>query len=164
MKTFSGFWAAISLIVVITTAAINIYAGYQIDKDILSWQIRAEAVSGREDMLLYMQNVQTGMEEWGMTQGYAALVYKTPENDMGLVYKTVQDHVNNLKLLQEMDPNTPQYQTLIDRLQDSIGDLVIPANAYWSCHDGLVFNILFWIFLVVLIVSGITYAALSDWL
>ncbi len=162
MKGFLGTLTVLSLVLFLTMAGIGIYVSYQIDKDILSWQVRAEAVSGREDMLQYMQNVQTGMEEWDMTQGYSALIYKTPENDMGLIYKTVQDHVKNLQLLQEMDPNTPQYQTLIDRLQDSIGDLVIPADAYWNCHDGLVVSIVLWVSIVIFIISGLLLMGMSD--
>jgi hypothetical protein len=118
---------------------------YLIDRDITSWLGRVETSSDAEDMLAYMRNVQAGMEAWDMTDGHAALLYKTADNDMGLIYEAVKDHVANLEQLEQMDPNTPQYQTLIDRLQDSIVHMEIPASHYWNTHEGIAW----WIILVV---------------
>lgn len=161
MKGFTLVMAILCTLAAIAAGIVLGIAGYQIDRDILSWLVRAEVSSDPEDVLLYMERVKSGMEAWEMTDGHAALIFKTPRNDMGLIYEAVQDHVRNAQLVVTMDPSSTQYQSGLDRLQDSIGILEIPAHYYWGIHGGLVFWVLlilfivlalvFWIWLVILV-------------
>lgn len=138
MKTLGTVLTIVSVLVVLACIVIGIVVDYQINRDINGWKSRAQVSSEPNDMLEYMTNVQSGMAGWEMTTGYAALIFKTPENDMGLIFKTVQRHVDQARVLTAMDRATPEYQTGLDNLRGSIREIDLHANYYWAVHQGLV--------------------------
>jgi len=102
-------------------------------------------------MLAWMTNVKEGMERWGMTSGYAALIFRTPKNDMSLIYKTLINHVEQAQRLTTMDRLSPEYQTGLDNLRGSIRELDLQANYFWLIHDGLLLfavTVVLWILVV----------------
>jgi hypothetical protein len=115
---------------------------YWIERDIYAWQTRAQVSSEPNDMHAYMLNVQAGMERWGITHGYAELIFTTPENDMALIYKTVQQLVEQSQALTTMNRYSPEYQTGLDNLRGSIRELHLYAWQYWAVHAGLKWLIL----------------------
>lgn len=126
--------AAICVVVIVITS-------YHIDRDINGWKTRAQVSSEPNDMHEYMSNVKAGMEQWEMTNGYAALIFTKPDNDMSLIYRAVTQHVEQSKVLTAMNRSTPEYQTGLDNLRGSIRELELQTTYYWSVHQGL----LFWI-------------------
>lgn len=130
------------LVVAIVASVILGVTGYQINRDILGWQTRAQVSSEPNDMHTYMSNVQASMQKWSMTQGYAALIFTTPENDMSLIYRTVQQHIDQAQVLTTMDRSSPEYQTGLDNLRGSIRELDLHAYAFWSVHAGLLWVVL----------------------
>ncbi len=148
----------ISSIVLIVASIILGLNAYFIDRDINAWQKRAESVSSPDQMLVYMQNVKSGMENLEMTTGHAALFFPTPENDMGQIYLAVNDHIKNLQTAVKMDPNSNELQGMVNRLQHSIGDLQIPSIHYWNVHAGLIWILLWWLSLIAAIWAGLVWS------
>jgi hypothetical protein len=130
---------------------------WQVNQNIEGWKTRAQVSSEPNDMFEYMSNVKAGMERYGMTRGYAAIIFSTPANDMVLIYKTVGRHVDQAKVLTTMNRNTPEYQTGLDNLRGSIRELQLHAWYYWSIHDGL----LLWIATISFWIAGIIFGLLA---
>lgn len=127
------------LIVSLFVLGIN---SYQISRDIEGWKNRAQVSSEPNDMFNWMQKAKEGMERRGMTTGHSALILHTPDNDMSLIYHTVQQHIDQAKVLTTMDRRTPEYQTGLDNLRGSIRELNLRVQNYWSAHGGLIWWIL----------------------
>lgn len=138
MKTFYGIAAIVCGVVAVIFTIVLVIASYKVNREIVGWQARAQVSSEPHDMHDYMLNVKAGMDKWGMTNGYAALIFKTPENDMSLIYRTVQQHIDQAEVLTGMNRATPEYQTGLDNLRGSIRELDLHAFYFWSVHQGLV--------------------------
>lgn len=112
-------------------------------KDIGGWVERAQSSSNPNDMYEYMSYAQRGMENWGMTAGYANLIFKNPSNDMSLVYREVTQIMSQAKILAELDRTSPEYQSGLYSLRDSIQKLDVNGStcAYWRTHAGLKWHI-----------------------
>lgn len=134
-----------------------IVVGWQINRDINGWKARAQVSSEPNDMHEYMTNVKEGMESWDMTSGYAALIFRTPENDMALIYRAVQQHVDQAKVLTTLDHSTPEYQTGLDNLRGSIRELVLHTSYYWAVHQGLALWVLVIVGWISALVAGIIW-------
>ena len=132
-----GKLSVFCLILAVFTTVILVVNNYEINRDIEGWKSRAQVSSEPNDMHEWMTNSKEGMERWNMTQGYAALIFKTPENDMSLIYRTVSQHVDQAEVLTTMDNSSPEYQTGLDNLRGSIRELNLLAFEYWSVHTGL---------------------------
>ena len=130
---------------------------WHISQDITGWQQRAQVSSDPNDMLEYMQNVKSGMDKWGMTNGYAALFFTTPGNDMLLIHKAVERHIALATELTTMDKSTTQYQTGLDNLRGQIRELDIQAGYYWDVHAGLIYWLLAIVFWLVVVFSLAAY-------
>jgi hypothetical protein len=108
-------------------------------KDIDGWVERAQSASNPNDMYEYMSNAKKGMENWGMTEGHASLIFKNPSNDMSLVYREVAQIVAQAKIITELDRTSPEYQSGLYNLRDSIQKLDVRRSTftYWATHAGL---------------------------
>lgn len=113
------------------------YNHWMIQRDIDGWKTRAQVSSEPNDMLAYMTYVKEGMERWEMTEGYSALIFQTPDNDMSLIYRAVNQHIGQAAVLTTMDRSTPEYQTGLDNLRGSIRELDLHTHEYWDMHQGI---------------------------
>jgi len=156
-----GKTALFCLFVAIVTSVVIGIKGYEINRDINGWKVRAQVSSEPNDMYLYMSNVKSGMEAYGMTNGYAALIFTTPDNDMSLIYRAVGQHISQAQVLTTMNRASQEYQSGLDNLRGSIRELDIHAFAYWGAHQGLFLNILCWVGWILGICLGI-YVMLSS--
>lgn len=149
-----GTLSIVFLVVALITSLIIGITSYQINRDINGWKARAQVSSEPNDMYDYMSKVKTGMESWRMTSGYAALIFRTPDNDMSLIYRTVEQHVDQAKVLTTMSRSSPEYQTGLDNLRGSIRELDLHAFGFWAVHDGLIWNVLCWVGWILFLVFG----------
>jgi hypothetical protein len=137
MKTVLGVLSVVCVIIAVVFSVFLAIDDYNINRDILGWQTRAQVSSEPHDMHDYMVNVKTGMEKWGMTTGYAAMIFKTPYNDMKLIYRTVQQNIDQAEVLTTMDRSTPEYQTGLDNLRGSIRELDLQAFWFYVVNQGM---------------------------
>src|SRR4030042_4205697 len=63
---------------------------------------RAQVAANAADMQGYVEQLQHNMQEWGMTQGYAALVFKSPANNLALIYDAVSRINERLTAIKDM--------------------------------------------------------------
>lgn len=141
MKTVFGTLSMFFLLVASVSSIAFGLTSWHIDQDINGWKGRAQVSSEPHDMLHYMSNVKAGMEKWGITSGNAALFFPTPETDLALIFRSVQQHIDQAEILTAMDRSTPQYQTGLDNLRGSIRELDLHAFQAWRNNDGLVLTI-----------------------
>jgi hypothetical protein len=137
------------LVALVITVALFI-THYHISRDIEGWKERAQVSSEPNDMHEYMTNVKEGMEEWNMTEGNADILFPNPDNDMSLIYRAVQQHVDQAQILTDMNRSTPEYQTGLDNLRGSIRELNLEVHDYWNWHQGF----LSWVALVIVVIFG----------
>lgn len=156
-----GLTVVFGLIFLITSGTF-VFVGWQIDNEIDGWKSRAQVSSEPNDMLEYMTHVKEGMENWGMTSGNAALIFRTPENNMAEIYKTVLNHVDQAKVLTTLDRTTPEYQTGLDNLRGSIRELDLHADSYWGVHQGLIVWVLFWLSLILACIGAFINRSISS--
>lgn len=139
-----GTLSLVGLVLGIITAIVLGLNGWHISQDIYGWKDRAQVSNEPHDMAEYMTNVKVGMEKWGVTDGNSALFFPTPSTDMGMIYRAVQQHVDQAKVLETMNRASPEYQTGLDNLRGSIRELTIPAYDYWANHQALTISLLCW--------------------
>ncbi len=152
MKVVYAILTVILFVVAVVTSVSLGLTKWHIDQDINGWKDRAQVSSEPSDMMLYMSNVKSGMEKWGLTTGNAALIFDTPDKDMVLIMRTVQQHIDQAGVLTKMDRSSPEYQTGLDNLRGSIRELDLHAWDAWYYHDGFgtaILCIIMWILFVV---------------
>ncbi|QQG41244.1 MAG: hypothetical protein HYV90_03665 [Candidatus Woesebacteria bacterium] len=160
-RTLIPVLTIVGLLLGLFTAVMLRLSSWRINQDINGWKDRAEVSSEPHDMLLYMTNTRDGMVKWGMTEGNAALFFPTPETDMSLIYRNVNQYVDQSKVLLEMDRTSPQYAMNLEQLSWSINRLDLHAFQYWANHDGLDTAILCWVGWLAFVVFGIWWMFLD---
>lgn len=134
----------------------NGWTTYEIGRDTTAYLNRAQVSSNPDDMHGYLVQCRDGMEEWELTDGYAALIFKTPENDMILVMQALDRSIERCEDIQTMDEMSPEYQTALDDVRGQIRELDIQASArYWTIN---------WIVLLLsmlMLIGGILLAVFS---
>lgn len=115
--------------------------GYILSRDITDYLERAQVASDANDMYHYLSLLRQGMENYDMTKGHAALIFKRPENDMVAIYQAVVASERRAKELTEFNTSTEagrlSYDTRLDDLRGVLRELTIPAYGYWWRHQGL---------------------------
>ena len=106
-----------------------------INRDTVHILERAQVAANAADMQNYVTQLEQNMEERGMTTGYAALVWKSPENDMGLIYRVVQQVNERLSGIKDLPPDDTTYQVALDDLRGTLRELNLFAGSwYWVCN------------------------------
>ena len=105
--------ARISVIVsLLYTIVVGSYLGvrsYQLHRDIEAIAYRAQVAADAEDMLSYMRLLEENMERYGMTRGHTAVVFKKPDNNLALLYKSVSNVVERLEEVIELPKSSTAY-------------------------------------------------------
>jgi len=152
-KVLATLSVVFSVLALVFTIILGV-TSYQINRDISGRKTSAQVSSVPNDMCEYMSKVKEGMDVWQMTSGYAAIIFKTPDNDMSLICRAVRQHIDQAEVLTKMDRSSPEYQTGLDNLRGSIRELDLHAFGFWSAHDGLALTLLCWATWILLFVFG----------
>lgn len=116
----------------------------KLSQDILSWHTIALQSSNPNDIAEYLRNFEKGLIKWGMTEGFSDPVFRTPEHDMKLFHRRVQQLIKDAELLTQLDKNSEVYQSGLRTITDKIEKLHIRlVDEYWRINQGLVYFILF---------------------
>ena len=138
--------AGFSLFVLIVLGIVSGVAGYQIDRDINSWKARARGSAVPKDIHDYMNNVKSGLERRGMNVGNTALFFPTSKSDMNYIYRSVCGIADQAEILMNLDHSSPSYQSGMDNLHDTLGNLELYTKEFWDNHGvGLLCNVFIWI-------------------
>ena len=139
-----GALAFVFLVLAICSSVDLGFTGWHISQDVDGWKSRAQVSMEPADMAAYMTNVRNGMEKWGLTSGNAALIFPTPETDMSLIYRAVNQHIATAESLTSLNRSTDAYANGLDNLRGGIRELDLHAWQDWVNHEGLLLNILCW--------------------
>jgi len=119
---------------------------------------RAQVASSAEDMVYYLTVLKCNMQGYGMTEGHAAFIFKSPANDMSAAYQAVERSEGRLMELLDVDTSTEQgailYDTRLDDVRGSLRELEIPDFAFWwrGSFLGIVVTYSFWVLLIIFLV------------
>ena len=145
---------AIGTILIIVIIGLVIYGtvflviqNYKLEKSLDANINRAQWAGNAKDMKNYIEQVKIVMEEKGLTRGYFALVFKKPDNDWSLHYKTINRIIERLNAISNEPENSTTYQVALDDIRGVIRELPNPSNAqiwcwYWYIYFLLAINVL----------------------
>jgi hypothetical protein len=123
--------------VVATTSLVS--QGYELNRDIEAVAHRAQVSADAEDMLQYMQTLKSNLERHGMTEGYTALIFKQPSNDLSLLYESVNKIIERLEQIKDIPKSETTYQVALDDLRGTIRELEAPSYGFVWVHNWVLF-------------------------
>lgn len=157
--------AWVSLVVFILNYAVWYFINYRIWYDTYDWVTRAAVSSHAADMAGYLDNGINGMKKWGFTQGNAALIFKSPANDMSLILKSLERTKERASLLEKeflggTNPTnkitTVEYNQALDDLRSTLTEYPLQADYYWDVHfPGIIVSAIYYFSLLALVIGVI---------
>lgn len=145
-------WIGLNLALMAWSA--EFITNYYLYRDTADWIVRAELSGHAGDAANYIDRALRGMDNWGVSNGHAALIWKSPASDMSLLYKAMQRTHERLDAIAnkydaagatESRTNSEYGQVLKDvRLLYSTLPLKAPAHYLWIIRVGLPFEIFFY--------------------
>lgn len=124
---------------------LGIVMGYQADRDIGSWMDRAQVAADASDISIYVKTAMRGLENYSLTDGYCAIIFKKPDNDLGLnylAYERIAKRADNLHLL---DHSSDAYQSGVDDLRGTTREIAQPGFGCMMAQEWIWVTILWWI-------------------
>ena len=101
---------------------------FAIDRDINGWLDMAQVASDPVTMGEDLQRAHDGMVRYGLTEGNAALVWRTPETEMPLIMKALDASIQRTKYMANFTTDSIQYQVSLDDLRGQIRELNLHAT------------------------------------
>jgi hypothetical protein len=113
-------------------------------------------------MAHYLDRAIEGMKKWGFTQGHAALIWRSPANDMALILKSLdraQERAD--RLAKEFLGGNPEgkitavdYNQALDDLRSTLTEYPLQADYYWDVHfPGIIVSTIYYLSLFALAFS-----------
>lgn len=155
---FAGILGLLLLIVFAGCLYFGIVQNWSVTRDTTAWLDRAQVASNPTDMREYLINCRDGMIEWDLDTGHDAIIFETPENDMELVMKALENSISRCYEVETMNTTSPEYQTALDDLRGQIRELDIHSTGrYWVKHWYILWIAIFsFIFALILFAVAIT--------
>ena len=150
-------WTALVVMITVFMLALSIFLEYDISRKTDSFINRAQVAADREDMLDYLQQLTKNLKDMGMTEGHLVLIWKKPDNDMGLHYKTILRLQERLESIKDIPKNETAYQVALDDIRGTIRELPNPAHGIcWVKYDWkiVLFLVVLWLFTIALWLIG----------
>lgn len=123
---------------------------WQVEKDINKVQYRAQVAADADRMIVLLDELIGNMEERDMTSGHAALIFKSPTNDIGQDYQALLAVRERAQLLAGLDRTSPAYNSGLDDLRGTLREINIEAWYYEALS-----SFTWWLFLISLASSVI---------
>ncbi len=153
----------ISVIVFALNYAVWYVINWRIWYNTYDWVGRAAVSSHAEDMARYLDKAIDGMKWWGFTQGYAALIFKSPANDMSLIMKSLERTRDRAeRLSKEFLSGNPgetritavEYNQALDDLRSTLTEYPLQADYYWDVHfPGIIISAIYYLSLFTLVIG-----------
>lgn len=150
-KKVAGVVVILGVLIMLVFGAISFIQWYQVKVDTVAIEERAQVCSNMKDMAENLTELQENLESYGMTEGYAAVIFKSPENDMALDYKAVVALRERADLLKDSDPTSIEYNVALDDMRGTLRELKIHSLGWWNIR-----NVIFWIAVFGLIVTCVS--------
>ena len=128
----------VALTVIFALMSVGMWAGWGLgqwflDRDTKAILERAQVAANAADMRGYVVQLEKNMENWGMPEGHAALVFKTPKNDMALIFKTVVRINERLASIEKLPQSETTYQVALDDLRGTLREISLETGGwFWA--------------------------------
>lgn len=143
-----GKLIGIAVGVIVISVIVCVLMVFPVYRDIDATISRAQLSADAERMVNYLDQVITNMEKRGITQGSAAMVFKTPLNDIGLNHQALKDLKERAELISKMEKDSVEYQTGLDDLRGTLREINVDAGYYALWH-----NFFFWLAIATFIIA-----------
>ena len=165
MEKEKAVLAVAILLTILWVGAVGVgfFYHWTIEKDTVAWLDRAQVASNPEDMQKYLVECRNGMEKHGLTDGYAAIIWKTPENYIPLILQALDRSIQRCENIKQFNETSTEYQVALDDVRGQIRELNLHTPySWWVRHIAL----LLWIKLgwLAVAISWLGYAVKKDWL
>lgn len=142
---------AISFLLIFVVVATVFPFTRDIDSMVNRAQISADATKMADRIDVTLSN----MDRMGVRQGHAALIFKTPENDVALDYEALADLRDRARSISELDSTSVEYQTALDDMRGTLREIVVDAYYYALIRNPFLWiDIVLWIIVIVLFFAG----------
>ena len=131
-----GFIVIVGILVAI---GLFVYCGvgnWLLNRDTTAVLERAQVAANAEDMLGYVVQLENNMVEHRMTEGHAAVIFRTPANDMELIFKTVTRIKERLEIVELLPQSDTTYQVALDDLRGTLRELDVCAGGWFWATRG----------------------------
>lgn len=138
---------------------------YPIDRDTQAYLTRAQDTSNATLMSEYVQYCIDGYEKHDMDEGYWALVFTKPDNDMVLYIKSLESIKVRLDSIANTNMSTYDYAKNMEEIDQEIRDLrENDPNlwAYWNVQNSCIGLIILEFLTILLLISAISAYKLKD--
>lgn len=123
----------VSIIVSVLVIVILVLMNYGLICEVDALLDRAQAAANHEEMIQNLTKIKENLERRGMTQGYFALIFKTPANNLGYYYKTVDLVLERLDSIKDISKSETAYQVALCDIRNTICELPKIARGYlWT--------------------------------
>ena len=153
----------VSLVVFALNYGVWYFINYRIWYNTYDWVGRAAVSSHAADMAQYLDNAIKGMKAWGFTEGNAALIFKSPANDMSLILKSLERTKERADRLEKefLGSDNPggkitavDYNQAMDDLRSTLTEYPLQADYYWDVHfPGIIVSTIYYLSLFSLVVA-----------
>jgi 23S rRNA maturation mini-RNase III len=103
---------------------------WSVENDVLAPLNRAQVAAQADDMLLWLEKVERGMQRRGMTEGYATIFKHTSDYDYAAIYKSLENIIGRLNVTVEMDRASPAYQMAMNDHRGNLRELEVWTSEY----------------------------------
>ncbi len=118
----------------------------------------ARTATNIKDMSRFMDQLITGMEKNGMTEGHATVIFKTPHNNMKLIYgRVIKINEDLIAVKEKIDPSDVAYQVALNDLRDRLGYFDLCAYGWFWANNWIPITVIFLFFLIEIISYMIIY-------
>lgn len=128
LSTFILFWA-----VAMTVISVNMF--YPVYADVDAMLERVQVSADMAKMATRLGTLISNMEKHGITHGHASILFKNPQNDVGLDYEALKDLQERALKVAELPEDSVEYQTALDDMRGTLREIDIGAVTYAEIHS-----------------------------
>ena len=136
------FFASLALAVLVT--GFLSYKSYDAYTDTSAYIERAQVAADIDDMRNYITRATNGMRKHKMNRGHAAIIFKNPSNDLGLINRSLNQARARLTEIKGLESTDVAFQQGLDDVRGILRETNIPVmNAVYARFWYLTLLILF---------------------
>ena len=120
MKKIAIIWLIVLIILIATSVLGTVIANYRYETDLGGYYVRACTAANAKLMNSHLGEVEQAFRDKGWTTGYTVYVFKTPENDLSLIFEQLLDFRARLTSISEMDVQSFEYQKALEEVTDAL--------------------------------------------
>jgi len=119
-----------SWVLALAMGVVTIAISFPFYREIDAMVYRAQVSADAGKMADRLDETLANMERYGVTQGHAALIFHSPENDVALDYEALRDLRDRASGISTLDRLSVEYQTALDDMRGTLREITVDAWYY----------------------------------